>query len=123
VPTSGRSAHEPAVLISSGSRLAAALGLGNSIAGSRNHSRTRASSSTGCGPSFKWSVSWPHTSWRISSRVQRAATLPVRRPGVCQSETSTERIPRTWPSPYPARSTSGQNCAWEIEVSAHSEST
>ena len=42
---------------------------------------------------------WPQTSSWISSRVQRAATLPVRRPGVCQSDTSTERMPVTVPSP------------------------
>ena len=123
VAASGRSAHEPAVLTSSGSRLVTSLALGNWIAGSRNQASTFASSRTGAGPSFRWSASWPQTSARISSAVHFTAALPVRGPGRSHSEMSTERMPSTRPSPYCSASRRpAQNCACETEVSDHAES-
>ena len=117
---SGRSAHEPAVLTSSGSRFVAAVGFGNSIAGSRNH----ASDVRLVERAVVDVVGELAPDLRRGSppRVHAIATLPVRRPGRSHSETSTERIPSTRPSPRCSRSTSGQNCACEIAVSAHSES-
>ena len=47
------------------------------------------------------------------------ACLPKTVPSRSQSDTSIDSIPSTRPSPKPSRSTPGQNCACEIEVSAH----
>ena len=44
-------------------------------------------------------------------------------PGAVQSEMSTERMPVTSPSPTLRDVESFQNCACEIDVSAHGEST
>jgi hypothetical protein len=122
VTASGRSAHDPSVLMSSGSALAAALGLGKVMSSSRKALWRFASSSTTCPGSLRWSLSCAQTSALISSAVHLEATFPVRREGRSQSETSTERIPPTCPSPSSAKSVRGQNWRWEIEVSAQSES-
>jgi hypothetical protein len=67
-------------------------------------------------------LSCAQTSSAISSLVHAEATLPSRGAGVSQSDTSIERIPSTRPSPSREKSTSVQNWACEIEVSAHGES-
>ena len=122
VTASGRSDHEPAVLMSSGSAFAAALGLGKVMSSSRKALARLASSRTTCPGSLRWSLSCAHTSALISSALDFEATLPVRRDGRSQSDTSTERMPPTCPSPRPAKSVRGQNWRCEIEVSAQSES-
>ena len=85
--------------MSSGSALAAALGLGKVMSSSRKALARLASSRTTCPGSLRWSLSCAHTSALISSALHFEATLPVRRDGRSQSDTSTERIPPTCPSP------------------------
>ena len=114
VTASGRSAHEPLVLTSSGSALVAPEGFGNSIASSRNQETTSTPSSA----SSRWSCSCPQTSARISSGVHSAATLPVQRPRPLPLG-DVERQHAADPGKVEVR---GQNWRCEIDVRAHAES-
>ena len=95
---------------SRGSRFIASVGLGGTMAGSRNHSARFASESTSS-RSLRAALSCAQTSAATSSVVQFRAAFPfaVYAPGVSQSEMSTERMPPTPPSPRLRRFTFGQN--------------
>ena len=122
VGASGRSAHEPAVLTSSGSRFVAPVGFGNWIAGSRNqathvrlveHRRAVVEVVGQLAPHLRRGSPPACTPSRPCRSAGRAAPTRRRRPRGC---------PRRARRRSRSRSTPRQNCACEIDVSAHSES-
>ena len=68
------------------------------IDGSRNHECSIASSTT-LSVSLRCALIWAHASVAISSGVQSRALLPLKLPGVLQSEMIADRQSLTVPSP------------------------
>lgn len=98
VPDLGRRAQEPGSWMNNGSSLRT-LGVPESmIAGSRNQECSIESSTT-WPVSLRWALIWAHASRAISVGVHWRALLPLKFPGVLQSERIAERQSLTVPSP------------------------
>src|SRR5204862_7864012 len=115
--------QESTVLIRSGSSLVfEPVDPCHWIAGSRCHECRMSSGSTDLPVSSSDAFICAHTSAFASALVHRLAGLPYRRPGVVQSETSTDRQSTAVPSPYVAAKLLVQCGPWEMAVSDHGES-